>query len=183
MVICLTMLPPKPRIGYGMYLIIYGNTVRIIMIVAALRIVERWPNGGRTEWRPRCGLFSWRRHIFVAGLYLMILVYSDPGYAHPYRRGHERYWRIRLCGIPRTSSWYTTNAQQQYPMWTMLMLLRLLVLRTMYSSVQSRLLQYLWVQLMRSMLWLLLLLAIAVVCRCCCCSSVRRICIDILFNT
>ena len=38
MVICLTMLPPEPRIWYGMYLIIYGNTVRIIMIVAAHRI-------------------------------------------------------------------------------------------------------------------------------------------------
>ena len=36
MVICLTMLPPEPRIWYGMYLIIYGNTVRIITIVAAV---------------------------------------------------------------------------------------------------------------------------------------------------
>ena len=31
MVIFLTMLPPEPRIWYGMYLIVYGYTVRIIM--------------------------------------------------------------------------------------------------------------------------------------------------------
>ena len=35
------MLPPEPRIWYEMYLIIYGNTVQIIMI----RILA---NGGQT---------------------------------------------------------------------------------------------------------------------------------------
>ena len=38
------MLPPEPGMWYGLYLIIYGTTVRIIMIVAAVQIQSNAAN-------------------------------------------------------------------------------------------------------------------------------------------